>query len=225
MSDRLTVAVDALLEGCKNLPNLERYTVDRVEHYRWIVDKADAGVREYIGKYYSKEDIVSEYDEFRGGNWYISGVAGIENMVRGVSHCCKAIGWGEDKIEIGVIYDPLRDEVFACTQGRGSYMNSKRIRVSKTQSLEDALVVISTNIIGSSWCKKLGKLVQDIQSYSDSELNFAWLASGRIDIFITDDTNASIGKLLAQEAGMLSYEWNDNTIYANEKLIDAFRGT
>ena len=113
-----------------------------------------------------------------------------------------------------VILDPLRDEMFFAEKGKGSYQNDRRIRVSKRNSINSCIFSIyddlnsdynspSTNYIPI--IKNLAIQNSSVtREFGSSALNFAWLASGKIDCLFTTNLSKNqiaCGELLIKEAG------------------------
>lgn len=73
--------------------------------------------------------------------WIIDPIDGTFNFLHGLPHFCISIALSiKGKIEHGVIFDPIRHEIFTATRGRGAYLNNKRIRVSAQAQLSNALI-------------------------------------------------------------------------------------
>ena len=73
--------------------------------------------------------------------WIIDPLDGTTNFLHGIPHFAISIGLERDsKMYAGVIYDPLRDELFWAETGVGAFINSKRLRVSSRRSMSDAVI-------------------------------------------------------------------------------------
>ena len=74
--------------------------------------------------------------------WIIDPLDGTTNYAHGYPAFCVSIGLEcQGRLELGVVYDPIRDEVFSAERGQGAALNGRRIRVSPTPSLASALFV------------------------------------------------------------------------------------
>ena len=113
-----------------------------------------------------------------------------------------------------VVLDPLRDEMYFAEKGKGSYQNDRRIRVSKRSSMNSCIFSIfnETNLSNNSSCQNYFDLIKNLslqyssvtREFGCSALNFAWLASGKIDGLFTSSLNKNqiaCGELLIKEAG------------------------
>ena len=108
-------------------------------------EQAESEIISVIHKMYPEHRILSEEMGEIGGEsdvvWIIDPLDGTRNFIHGFPHFCMSIAVQvRGKIEHGVIYDPLRDETFTASQGRGAKLNNTRIRVSNRIKLEQALV-------------------------------------------------------------------------------------
>ena len=69
--------------------------------------------------------------------WIIDPIDGTANFLHGIPHFAISIGLEHDgEIICGIIYDPIKDEMFVAEKGNGSYLNNQRIRVSSRSKLE-----------------------------------------------------------------------------------------
>jgi myo-inositol-1(or 4)-monophosphatase len=167
---------------------------------------------------YGEEGTRSRIDsEYR---WYIDPLDGTTNFAHGFPVFCVSMGLeyraaslapDEDgEIVAGVIYDPLRDELFVAEKGKGAYLNGTRIHVSKTAELAEALIATgfpsrkrhdNPNIhfyheftLRSHGARRAGAAAIDL----------AYTACGRVDAYWEFNLNpwdTSAGALLVTEAG------------------------
>lgn len=73
--------------------------------------------------------------------WVIDPIDGTSNFMRGLPHCSVSIAMMEDGVvQHGVVYDPVRDELFTASKGGGAYLNDRRIRTSARNGLAGALI-------------------------------------------------------------------------------------
>ena len=113
-----------------------------------------------------------------------------------------------------VILDPLRDELFFAEKGKGSYLNDRRIRVSRRSSIGSCVFSIyddsqtTTNKMTNNIFEPIYDLASKYSSvtreFGSSALNFAWLAAGKIDCLFTNNLNknqVACGELLIKESG------------------------
>ncbi len=129
--------------------------------------------------------------------WIIDPIDGTTNFLNGVPHFCISIGLLIDnEIIAGVIYDPIKDEMFYAEKNGGSYLNNKSIRVSKKNRIDDCLY-------GVNFRKNIpDNLI--IRNTGSAALDLAYVSSGRFDGSIHKNVNlwdVAAGTILIKEAG------------------------
>ena len=129
--------------------------------------------------------------------WIIDPIDGTTNFLHGIPHfaICVAL---ESKKEIisGLIYDPIKDEMFYAEKNKGAYLNNQRLRVSNKNSIDECL--FSSNHEGV----KFSNL--NMRYSGCAALDLAYVASGRLDGFFHNKINiwdVAAGALLVKEAG------------------------
>ena len=175
--------------------------------------------------------------------WIIDPLDGTLNFLHGLPHFAISIALMiKDKIISGVIYDPIKDELFWAEKGVGAYLNNTRIRVSQRSQLKDAL--ISTGIpwkgmesFHKNYLKILENIMKNssgIRRYGAAALDLAYVAAGRYDAFWEMNLKTwdiAAGSLLVKEAGgyVGNINKNENYLYTgniyacNNNLIDEFK--
>ena len=74
--------------------------------------------------------------------WIIDPIDGTTNFLNGIPQFAISVGYEqENEIQCGVIFDPIKNEMFCAEKGNGAYLNNSRIRVSSKKKLKDALLV------------------------------------------------------------------------------------
>tara|TARA_B100001057_G_scaffold468739_1_gene528243 strand:+ start:441 stop:1181 length:741 start_codon:yes stop_codon:yes gene_type:complete len=129
--------------------------------------------------------------------WIIDPIDGTTNFLHGVPHfaICMALK-SKDQITCGLIYDPIKDEMFYAEKNKGAFLNNQRLRVSKKTSIDECL--FSSNQEGV----KFSKL--DTRCSGSAALDLAYVASGRYDGFFHNKIklwDVAAGSLMIQEAG------------------------
>lgn len=171
---------------------------------------------EHIHKAYPKHSILGEesgleqnQDEY---TWIIDPIDGTKNFVNGFPHFCISIAVKKgDTLEIGLVYDPIRQELFTATRGKGAQLNNKRIRVADTKKMENALIGTGFPFRHEEalqqYLKTFTKVlpqVSDIRRAGAAALDLAYVACGRLDGFwepLLKTWDIAAGALLIQEAG------------------------
>ena len=143
--------------------------------------------------------------------WIVDPLDGTTNYAHGYPCFCVSIGLERSGLlEIGVVYDPNRDEVFAAERGQGATLNDRRIRVSAVEDLNAAMLCTGFpyNVRERpNFARDFANFTMEAQAVrrdGSAALDLAYLACGRFDGFWEDGLNAwdtAAGMLLIKEAG------------------------
>ena len=143
--------------------------------------------------------------------WIIDPIDGTTNFLHGIPHFAICIALqSNDEIISGLIFDPIKDEMYYSEKNKGAFLNNQRLRVSKKNSLDDCL--FSSNHEGV----KFSNL--NMRYSGCSALDLAYVASGRLDGFFQNKINlwdVAAGALMVEEAGGVVtdlYKFNNNNI-------------
>ena len=168
-----------------------------------------------IRRAYPQDSILAEESgEHAGGatRWLVDPLDGTSNFAHGVPIFCISIACARNgQILVGVVYDPLRDELFQAGQGLGAWLNGRRLQVSGTRSLDDCLAATSfpydmrTNPDNNlAQFAAVSLHTHDVRRTGSAALNIAYVAAGRFDAFWgmrLSSWDLAAGLLLVQEAG------------------------
>jgi myo-inositol-1(or 4)-monophosphatase len=143
--------------------------------------------------------------------WLIDPIDGTSNYSRGIPNFCVSIAaLVNDKVVVGVIYDPMSDELFSARRQHGCTLNGVPIQTSNTPDLAEAILAIDLgrqHHIRQRSTETFLRLVHNVRSLrmiGSSALTMAWVAAGRIDGHLSYQLSAwdiAAGSLLIQEAG------------------------
>jgi myo-inositol-1(or 4)-monophosphatase len=172
----------------------EEGTRERLEsEYRWYVDPLDGTTN------------------FAHGFPAFCVVLGLERRAAGLAADAGSLSKDQDgEMVAGVIYDPLRNEMFAAERGMGAWLNGRRIHVSKTKTLQESLTAtgfpsqkrhVSPNI---HFYQEITLRSHGVRRAGSAGLDMAYVACGRLDGFWEFNLNpwdTSAGYLLVEEAG------------------------
>ena len=129
--------------------------------------------------------------------WVIDPIDGTTNFLHGVPHFAISIALkSKNEIIAGLIYDPIKDEMFYAEKDNGAYFNNKRIRVSKKKNLEDCLFASGGNDNEPTQLKT--------RSTGSAALDMAYVAAGRYDGYFQNGLNLwdiAAGIIIVKEAG------------------------
>ena len=149
--------------------------------------------------YYSiiSEEDGSEKNKDKNNTWIIDPIDGTTNFLHGVpSFCninCTKI-WNE--IVSGLIYDPIKDEMFYAEKENGAFFNNQRIRVSKKKEINSCLFATGG--------KSKNEIDLPIRKSGSAALDIAYVAAGRYDGYFQNDLNLwdiAAGIIILKEAG------------------------
>ena len=136
--------------------------------------------------------------------WIIDPIDGTTNFLHGIPHFAICIALQSNKeIVSGLIFDPIKDEMFFAEKNKGSYLNNQRLRVSKKNVIDDCL--FSSNHDGV----KFSNL--NIRYTGCAALDLAYVAAGRFDGYFHNNINlwdVAAGSLMVLEAGGIVNDLN-----------------
>ncbi len=199
----------------------ERFIIEKIRtHYpRHAILAEESGVTEVAQAEYK---------------WVIDPLDGTTNYAHGYPCYCVSIALEyRGALNIGVIYDPTRDELFAAEKGLGATLNGRRMRVSETESLSRALVctgfpynVRDRHDFTREW-RNFTLNAHGIRRDGSAALDLAYVAAGRFDGFWEDGLNAwdmAAGALLVQEAGGTVTNYDNGPLNIYQPPIIASNG-
>ena len=138
--------------------------------------------------------------------WIIDPIDGTTNFLHGIPHFAICIALqSKNEIVSGLIFDPIKDEMFYAEKNKGAYLNNHRLRVSKKNSLDECL--FSSNHDGLKFTNL------NMRCTGCASLDLAYVASGRLDGFFHDKINiwdVAAGKLIIEESGGVVEFLNEN---------------
>tara|TARA_B100001057_G_scaffold64058_1_gene57668 strand:+ start:577 stop:1317 length:741 start_codon:yes stop_codon:yes gene_type:complete len=155
-----------------------------------------------------------EDNKDKNNTWIIDPIDGTVNFLHGIPHFAISIALkSKEEIISGIIFDPIKNEMFYAEKNNGAYFNNQRIRVSKKNEINDCLFVTGGKI------KKEPDL--PYRKSGCAALDMAYVASGRYDGYFQNNLNLwdiAAGILLVKEAGGMVNEIN-LSINKNIKII------
>ena len=163
--------------------------------------------------------------------WVVDPIDGTSNFLHGIPHFGISLGLEQNKeIICGIIYDPIKDEMFLAEKGNGSYLNNQRIRVSSRSKLKDCLIVTggprqnhkNKEVCMEEYKKFSSKVLIPIRKMGSASLDMAYVASGRCDGFWQRNLNywdIAAGIILVKEAGGFVTDFQGNNKYLENQTI------
>jgi myo-inositol-1(or 4)-monophosphatase len=128
--------------------------------------------------------------------WVVDPIDGTSNFARGAPHFCVSMGAViEREVELGAIFDPMVDELFAARRGGGATLNGVKMRVADTADLKAASVEVGWNMrFGKdNYLDLLGRVVDTgaaVTRSGSGALGLAYVAAGRRDGYVENHMNA-----------------------------------
>ncbi|AQA19685.1 inositol monophosphatase [Halioglobus japonicus] len=200
---------------------------------------AEQEIRYHLKKAYPDHAILGEEGGLDGDadaeyTWIIDPLDGTTNFARGIPHFAISIAClHKGKLEHAVVLNPVLREEFTASRGRGASLNGRRIRVTKRNSLDGAL--LGTGIPFKGHCDdKLGAYAKSVEVLAgqcagirragSAALDLAYVASGRFDAFWEVGLakwDIAAGALLVKEAGGLVGDFNGSENYLESGNIVA----
>ena len=182
--------------------------------------EAERAIVETLLGNYPDHAILAEEGTAKGANadaenlWIIDPLDGTTNFLHGFPQYCVSVALAHrGQITQAVIYDPVRNDLFTATRGRGAFLNDRRIRVSKRHHLRDCLVGTGFPFRDGSYLdtylrmmKTMIEQTAGLRRPGAAALDLAYVAAGFYDGFWEVGLNAwdvAAGSLLIQEAGGL----------------------
>ena len=164
--------------------------------------KVEKVIMEELFKFKKKYSIISEergilMREDKENIWIIDPIDGTNNFLHGIPHFCISIAFqSKDEILSGVIFDPIKNEIFYAEKDNGSFFNNHRMKVSKKKNFEDCL--FSSNLKSNP----INKL--NLRITGSAALDLAYVGSGRFDGYFQKDLNiwdVAAGIIIVKESG------------------------
>ena len=207
-----------------------------------IEKRVEKIVFEEICKFNPEDNLISKHIGHQINNsnvtWILKPIDGIENFINGYPHfsisLCSIIN---NEVISAVVIDPIRREEFSACKGGGANLNNNRIRASKQQGLEDAMLSFTkpleqTKDIKYEFDKSYKELANQNLNMRESgclSLDLSYIGTGRIDgvwSYDVEVTDFAAGSLIAQEGGALVSDFNgdpkfiegNNIICASAKI-------
>ena len=171
---------------------------------------------------------ITNDDSFK---WIIDPIDGTANFLHGIPHFAISVGLEHDnEIICGIIYDPIKDEMFTAEKGNGSYLNNQRMRVSSRSKLKDCIVFTGgpkfnskdKDLILNEYNNFSSKVLIPIRKLGSASLDMAYVAAGRCDGFWQRNLNywdIAAGIILVKEAGGFVTDFTGENEYIQNKTI------
>jgi myo-inositol-1(or 4)-monophosphatase len=203
----------------RQLKRLDTLAVDQKGHNEFVTQvdhAAEQLIIEHILKHYPDHSFLAEESGARGEGdyqWIIDPLDGTTNFIHGFPVFAVSIGLAvKGRLEHGVVYDPLRQEIFSASRGQGAQLDERRIRVSRCSGLDTALIGTGfpygrAGINVDDYLAMLKAVIQNtagVRRPGAAALDLCYLAAGRLDGFWElglKSWDMAAGSLIIREAG------------------------
>lgn len=237
-----------IIRACKRM-DLVKVTAKSANDFVTEVDtRVEQEIISIIKKAYPSHAILGEESgEIPGEHyqWVIDPLDGTRNFIHGFPHYAISIGvMHKNRIEHGLIYDPMRQEFFTASRGKGAQLNDRKIRVSPRKHIEECLFGTGfayrhqdkNTPVPMGIFNSMLPLCGDIRRAGSAALDLAYVACGRLDGFWEMGLHLwdiAAGILLVKEAGGMvtdphggeDYLKTGNVVAANPVIMRQFLKT
>ena len=224
-------ASKVLIRDFGEVENLQVSTKGPTDFVTNADKKAEKIIIEELSKSRKKFSILSEETgEIKNSDinnvWIIDPIDGTTNFLHGVPHFAISIALkSNNEIISGLIFDPIKNEMFFAEKNNGAYLNNKRIKVSRKKILEECLFATGgkKEIRSDLNTRKSGSAALDIayvaagryDGYFQNNLNLWDIAAG---IIIVKEAGGKINEINCSIADVISVRTSSNSIY--EKMLE-----
>ena len=224
MQGPLNIAIQAARAAgdltVRYIDRLDKVRVSEKSHNDFVSDvdrECEAIIVETLSKAFPSHAILGEEGGRRSGDdheWVIDPLDGTLNYLHGIPHFAVSIALRvKQKLEVGVIYDPLKQELFTATRGNGAQLNDKRIRVSSQRGVDGAVLGTGFPFREMDDMERYVKIMSALMPRAaglrrpgSAALDLAYVGAGRFDGFFEfglSEWDLAAGALIAREAGAI----------------------
>ncbi len=244
MHPMLNIAIQAARAASRIIvrfiDQMDKVEINEKSHNDFVtqVDKlSEEMIISHIKKAYPDHAILSEeMGHQKGFNqdycWIIDPLDGTRNFMHGYPQFAISIAIMKNNLlELGLVYDPIRQELFTATRGQGAYVNSRRMRISATKKLEQAIIGTGFPFRNKENIKTYLSTFEnvflkcgDIRRAGSAALDLAYIAAGRLDGFWESDLkiwDIAAGALMIKEAGGIVSDFQGGETYIEHGNIVA----
>lgn len=179
------------------IDNLQVARKGQSDYVTQVDRAAEDAIKEILLEAYPNHSILAEESGVSGSGsesefqWIIDPLDGTTNFIHGFPQYAISIALSQQgQIVHGVIYDPMRNELFTASKGRGAFLNDRRIRVSRSDRLADSLIgtgfpyrIFDRVDSYMSTFRELTEKTAGMRRAGAASLDLAYVAAGRLDGF------------------------------------------
>jgi len=223
MNGYLALAISAARRAALILMDYYDKKIDisyKSSHYDWVTSadiESEKTIVSFLKEQFPEHNILAEENKYPQSDseytWVIDPLDGTINFAHSIPQFCISIALvKKTTIQLGLVYDPVKDELFCAEKGKGANLNRQKIKVSKTDSLYNALLTTGfyydrdeQMIKTLENIKKFFKAgIVGIRRFGSAALDLCNVACGRGDgfwEFSLSPWDFAAGKLIVEEAG------------------------
>jgi myo-inositol-1(or 4)-monophosphatase len=189
-----------------------------------------------IRRHYPDHRIIAEESGLLAGldshSWYIDPLDGTTNYAHALPIFCVSIAYAEyDELKLGVIYDPMQDELFYAEKGQGAWLNDEPLHVSGVSELLQSLLVtgfpydlMDTPRNNLENFVRLTRLSQGVRRLGSAAIDLCYVAAGRLDGYWEvqlSPWDMAAGALIVREAGgvVTSMEGDQSLLHSPYSVV------
>ncbi len=235
------VAGTIIARGFENRSDLATEAKGANDYVTQIDKDAEQAIIQKIQQSYPDHSFLGEESGETSGKeadfqWIIDPLDGTTNFVKGIPHFSVSIALlHKGRLELGVVFDPIRGELFTASRGQGAQLNGYRIRVSKPRDLSETVLATGLPFKNKSqfgeYALSLNKIFHecgDIRRSGSAALDMAYVAAGRHDGYWERGIKAwdiAAGELIVREAGGLvtDYKGGNDPLFKGEVVAGSVK--
>jgi myo-inositol-1(or 4)-monophosphatase len=209
-------AGELMIRQLNHLESLQVTEKSRNEFVTQVDHLAEAAIIEVIRDHYPEHAILAEESGSQGDHeyqWIIDPLDGTTNYIHGFPVFSVSIAVAQNgELQHGVVYDPLRQEIFSATRGQGAQLDGRKIRVSKRTALQQSLIAtgfpyrMNLEHIDRYLTMLRAVMLESagVRRPGSAALDLCYVAAGRVDAFWEiglSKWDIAAGALIIREAG------------------------
>ncbi len=228
------VAGSIIVRGFENRADLVKEVKGSNDYVTQIDKEAEMAIIHKIKQSYPEHSFLGEESgETQGESaefqWIIDPLDGTTNFIKGIPHFAVSIALiHKGRLDQGVVFDPIRGELFTASRGQGAQLNGYRIRASKARDLSQTILATGLPFKDKTkyadYAVRLNKIFHacgDIRRAGSAALDLAYVAAGRHDGYWERGIkpwDIAAGELLVRESGGLvtDFSGNNDPLYKGE---------
>jgi len=224
-------AGNVLIRNMSRIDSLNVVEKARQDYASEVDSQAEREIIRELKRAFPAYAILGEETGASGKSRYtfvIDPLDGTSNYLRGLPHFCVSIALVENgEPTDGVIFDPLRNELFCASRGKGAVLNDRRIRINSARELPGSMLITGfppreRKRIGPQFkaIEMLLEHAEDVRRTGSAALDLAWVAAGRADGYVEAGVkpwDIAAGMLMVREAGGRACDFKGRS----DKILDA----